>query len=95
VSIIYDFAISHTDGTFGMGGNIMFVGDHHDGRALIVEFMQDVDDFNAGLRVQVASGFIGQDERWTIDQGTGYGDALLLPTGELVGVMVQARSQAN
>ncbi len=40
--------------------------------------------------VQVGGGFVGDDHGWVERQGTGDGDALLLPAGELPGPVVAA-----
>jgi len=40
-------------------------------------------------------GFVGQDHRGIVDQGTGDGNALLLPAGEMVGREVEASLEAR
>ena len=46
-------------------------------------------------RVQVAGGFVGQNDGRLVDQGAGDGHPLLLAAGKLVGMMVDAVGQAH
>ncbi len=52
-------------------------------------------DLDAGLGVEVAGRFVGQDDGGPVDQGAGDGDALALTAGELVGLVVHACFQAD
>ena len=66
------------------------MGHHHDGRAvLLVDSGQQAQDSVGGLVVKVAGRLVGDDESWPVQQGTGYGDALLLASGELVWHLVR------
>ena len=47
------------------------------------------------MAVEVAGGFIRQQERGLVDQGAGDGDTLLLAPGQLVGMMIGAIGQAH
>ena len=71
------------------------MGDEDDGFALGVEAVEGVEDFQAGLRVEVAGRLVGEDEERVIHQRAGDGDALLLPAGELLGAMVEAVAQTH
>ena len=70
--------------------HVQFVGDHDDGDALVVEFLEHAHDFDARLAVEVAGRLVGQQQRRLVDQRAGDGDALLLAAGKLVGMMVGA-----
>jgi hypothetical protein len=58
------------------------VGHRDDGGAhLLLEAFHVVDDLLPGLAVEVAGGFVGEDQRGPRHQGAGDGDALLLAAG--------------
>ena len=78
-----------------MFGYIWVVCDHHDGRSLLVQFMEQVHDLFAGMCIKVACWFISNDEHGVIDQRTSNGNTLLLPTGEFVGLMIHTIGKAN
>ncbi len=63
-------------------------GDHHDGLIQRGDRVaQEPQELAAGGRVQVAGGFVGEDQRGSGDQRSSHGDALLLPAGQLGGGM--------
>ena len=78
-----------------MLGNIWLVCDHDDGRAVLVQAMQNVHNFNAGLGVQITRGFVCQNQRRLIDQRARNRDTLLLSARKLIGTMMQAAASAN
>ena len=55
----------------GIAGDVVLVGDQHDGVALPVQAVEQGHDFVARLRVQVAGGLIGQDDGGIVDEGAG------------------------
>src|SRR5262245_28662238 len=59
------------------------VGDDDHGLALPLHLVEEVQDLEAGLRVQVARGLVGQDERRLVHQGAGDRRTLPLSAGEL------------
>ena len=62
---------------------------HHDGDAeLALELDEQVEDDASGGGVEVASGFVGEDEVGAVDDGAGERDALLLAAGEFIRVAV-------
>ena len=70
----------------GGGGGVGVVGDHDDGFAeFLVEALEEGEDFLGGGGVEVAGGFVGEDEVGVGDDGAGDGDALFLAAGELAG----------
>ena len=71
------------------------MGDDDDGHALFVQLLEDTHDIFAGLRVQGAGRFVGQQQTGAVDQGTGNGDALLLTAREFIRAVVGAFPQAD
>ena len=53
-------------------------GNHHRDACLGGDLFQKRDDARAGQRIQLARGFVGQNERGPFDQRPRDGDALLL-----------------
>src|SRR6476661_2732151 len=64
--------------------DLVVVGGHDDGRAGAVDPVQQAHDAQAGGRVEVAGGLVGDEDRRLVDEGPGDGHALLLAPGELV-----------
>src|SRR5207247_1200838 len=58
--------------------------------ALTVQALEEGEDLEAGAGVQRARWLVGQDDRGVVDEGTGDGDPLLLPAGELARLVVLA-----
>ena len=72
------------------------MGDQHQGgAAFTVEFKQQVADALAGMAVEVAGGFIGEQHGRFGNKGTGNRHALLLATGQLARVVGQTMPQAH
>ena len=68
--------------------------DEH-GRAAGVDVTEQVHDLEREIRIEVAGGFIGQDERRLVDQRPRDRDALLLAAAELQGVRVHPVLEAQ
>src|ERR1700739_209060 len=82
-----DTAVAEDDLAIGGRGDLGVVGDEDEGGAgTLVVLEEQVEDHAAVRRVEVAGGFVGHDDGWLDDEGAGNGDALLLPSGVLVGV---------
>ena len=84
----YDLAVEQVDRARCVGGVVLRVGYHYDGRALLVQFGQQIHDLFAVLRVEVAGGLIGEDQLRVRNDGAGDGDALLLTSGKLLVVLL-------
>ena len=67
-----------------MPGHVRLVGDQHDRVAPAVQSFEDRHDLDAGLRVEVARGLVGQHEGGIVHQRAGDRHPLALPPGELV-----------
>jgi hypothetical protein len=72
------------------------VGDHDDGLAvLFVQRLQQVEDFVAGLAIQVAGGFVAEQQRGIGDDGARDADALLLAARQLARLVFHAIAEAD
>ena len=71
-----DLAVKEVDGPLSLRGILLGVRHHHDGRALGVEFFQEVHHLLAVLGVQVTGRFIGEDQLRAGDDRAGDGDEL-------------------
>ena len=78
-----------------MLGNVHFVRDDDDGIALAVKIFKQVHDLFTGFRIEVTSGFIGQDDRRIVHQCASNSHTLALTTREFVRLMAHARSEIN
>ena len=43
-NVVVDLAVAHANDPFGVGCDLLFVGDHHDGAALGVELVEERQD---------------------------------------------------
>ena len=59
------------------GGDVGFVRDEHNRVPSVVQPLEKRHDFLARLRVQVARGFVGEQDGRVVDEGACQGDALL------------------
>ena len=92
----HDAAVAEADEPRSVLGDVVLVRDEQDGdAALLVQALEDAHDLDAGARVEVAGGFVGQDDRRLVDQRAGDGDALLLAAGELVRHVVIALAEPD
>ena len=91
-----DLAVAHVEDAVGDLGGFGVVGDHEDG---LVEVLgggaEHFEDGVGVLGVEVAGGFVGEDDGGSGDEGAGDGDALLFASGELVGAVVEAAGEAE
>ena len=77
-------------------GELTAVRDEDQGRTTLGDdAQQEVHDLGTRALVEIASRFVGQDHRRTIDQGAGDGDTLTFAAGKLRREMLQTRAQAN
>src|SRR5438445_10062006 len=87
VNVFGNFAVADFDAAGGGGGDLRLVRDEGDGPALLTEGAEQFQDHFAGVRGEVAGGFVGENDFTMIDQRTGDGGALLLPAGKLHGTV--------
>ena len=89
-------SVGQMDDAVGDALDELIVGDDEARRALRAdEVAQDTQDGGGGRGVELASRFVGEEERWSGGQCDGEGDALLLPAGQLVSVGLPAVRQAD
>ena len=70
--------------------------DHDDGHAgIFLDFAKKLEDGFAGGAVEIASGFIGEENFGTIDERASNGGALLLTPGKLAGAMTTPLVEAD
>ena len=58
-----DLAVAHDDVALGVARDVQFVRDHDDRDALVVEFLEHAHDLDAGLAVEIAGGFVREQQR--------------------------------
>src|SRR5262245_43080301 len=91
-----DLPVSARNNARTVLGNVVFVSDEkHGNSALHVQTLKDAHHLDAGARVEIAGRFVGQQDRGIGDQRARDGDALLLSTRELIGVVVGALAETN
>src|SRR5687768_1023597 len=75
--IAHDPAVAEADDAGAVLRDIHFVGDEHDrDAALTIEALEDVHDFDARARVEIARRLVGEDDRGVGDERSRDGDAL-------------------
>ena len=71
------------------------MGDDEHGRAGAVDPVEQLHDPDRGLGVEVPGRLVGQEQRRVVDERARDRDALLLAAGELVGIVVDLRLEAD
>lgn len=56
-----NFSAAHHHVLLGLLGDVQFVGDHNDGDAAVIQSLEGVHDFVAGLGIEVARRFVSKD----------------------------------
>jgi len=90
-----DEPVAQADDALAAIGHVLIVRDHDDGQSLFVQIIDELQDRLAGLRVKITRRLIGHDDRGIHDEGTGDGDALLLPAGQFLGAMRESIAEAD
>ncbi len=89
--IAHDKTIAQGDDAVRMGGERGIVGHHHQRRAFAtVEFEQQFENLLAGLAIEIAGGFIGEQDGRPGDESAGERDTLLFAARELDRIVVEA-----
>ena len=73
----------------------LVVGGDHDGRAELVQFLEQVEQAHADPVIDVAGRLVGQQEAGTRDDGAGDGDALLLSARQGGRLVVEVVAKAD
>jgi hypothetical protein len=93
---MFNLAIDKPDHAVGAGDDVEIVRHHDDSQpAVAVQVAEEAEDFQAGGRVQIAGGFIGEQNARLVDESAGDGGALHLTAGELSRHVPQAVTQAD
>ena len=90
-----DVAVEDLDCAGHALGDGVVVGDDHDGRAGLVELIDQGQDGLPGRLVEVAGRLVGEHDGGLADQGAGDRDPLALPARELGGTGSGALGQAD
>ena len=88
-------AVEEVDGAVGVAREARVVGDHADGRARAVQLAQQLHHRVAVLRVEVAGGLVGEQDRGLAHEGAGHRHALLLTARELARQVLRAMGHAH
>src|SRR2546427_3599565 len=83
VQVFGNPAVADLDAARRHGGDFRIVRDERDGPAFLAQFAKQFKNHLAGMRVQVARGFVGENDFWIVHQRAGDGGPLLLPAGKL------------
>src|SRR4051812_40448728 len=77
-------------------GKVALVRHHNHGDAAsAIQILNEIEYLFAGLAVEIAGGFVGQQELGPIHQSAGQGDPLLFASGKLSGTMADSTRQAD
>jgi hypothetical protein len=80
---IDDLAVAHVNDAVAILSRLGIVRDHHDGLPkFLIGKAQHIEDDLRILRVKIPRRFVGQNHSGLVDQCTGEGNALLLPSGK-------------
>src|SRR5712671_1128740 len=78
-----------------VGGNIVIVGDKDESLSPLVKFVEKAKDLGTGGRIEITSGFVGEDHQGVVDERASDGDALLLPARKFKRFVVEPILEAN
>src|ERR1700733_322741 len=82
--VTLNFAVANANHAISVQCDVRLVRDENNGVALLVEPCEESHDFFAGLGIEVAGWFIGEENRRTIYESASDRDALALPAGKFV-----------
>ena len=78
------------DDPVGTIGDRVVMRHHHDGESTLMLGGKEVENLFAGLFIEIAGGFIGQQHRGSVDEGSRNGNPLAFATREFSGTVVQS-----
>src|SRR5690606_13115445 len=93
--LVDDLAVEHRDAPLGALRETRVVRHHADGGAVRVQLVEQPHDGIAVLGIEVSRRLVGEQDRRAAHQRTRHGDALLLATGELRGVVLYPARHAD
>jgi len=81
---VHNFAVTHVQDAMPVGGGFGIMRDHDDGLAeILIELTEKAEDGFGAFSVEIAGGFIGQDNFWFADNGASQRYPLLFSAGKL------------
>ena len=84
-TMLDQLAIPDGEDILGVGDQLRIVsGEDERGAVLLLDPIHEIDDGSPGLAVEIGGRLIRQHQAWSLDQGAGDCDPLLLTAGELV-----------
>ena len=93
---VFTSAVAERHDARAVLGDVGFVRDQHDGdAALDVQALEQAHHLDAGPRVEVAGGLVGEQDRRVVDQRARNRHALLLAARQLVGMMAEPIAEAD
>ena len=93
---VHNLAITHVQHSMPVGGCFGIMGDHDNRLAeILIELAEKAQDGFGTLGIEVAGGFVGQDDFRFADDGASERYALLFAAGKLRGLVFQATAQAE
>lgn len=96
LGVFDDLAVAHGDDAVGGFGDGGVVGDEDHGVfALMMDAAEEVHDLGGVLGVEVAGGFVGEEDGGFVGEAAGDGDALALTAGEFFGHVIEAMAHAD
>ncbi len=79
-------ALDHYDAVAEVADEMMLVGDHYDGGAALVNFVEQRNDFIRHIGVDVSGGLVGKYHGGIVNEGTGKSHTLLFTARKLGGI---------
>ena len=90
------YAVHEPKHTRRAGGDFFIVRRNHESRLpFSANRAEQFNNFLAGMRVEIARWFVGQNQLRLIDEGTSDGNPLLFAAGKLVRLVLHALFEAN
>lgn len=90
-----DLAMAEGDLSLSESCHLGIVGDHDDGVTIAVKILQKLGDDGLVGCIEVAGGFVGEQDGWVVNERTRDTYTLLLAAGELAGQVVCAVSETD
>ena len=88
---VHNLAVTHMQDAMSVRGGFGIVRDHDDCLAeILIELTEQAEDGFGTSGIEVAGGFIGEDDFWLAHDGTSESNALLFTAGEFRRFVFQA-----
>src|SRR5688572_13099255 len=70
-NVVFDLTVADMDGAVGVSRDIGLVSDEHDGVAGFVEALEEAHDLETGLRIEIPSWLVSQEDGRIVDERAG------------------------